>query len=88
MYSVQVHYYRYILPGMRVFKNRNKNLGDNFDYGQHKRVNVGDLIDETLEILERYGGEAAFFHIKRVVPLYTSKHQILITLPAEGMLNG
>ena len=80
---LQVPHYRYILPGMRVFKNRNKNLGDTFEYGQKKRRNTGDLIDETLEILEMYGGEAAFYHIKRIVPLYTSKHQILTSLPAE-----
>jgi hypothetical protein len=34
--------------------------------------NVGDLIQETLEILERYGGEDAFINIKYMVPTYES----------------
>jgi hypothetical protein len=68
---------------MRLFVTRNKNLGDKFEYGQHKRINVADLIDETLHILELHGGEAALYHIKRYVPQYTSKKQILAALPAE-----
>jgi DNA-directed RNA polymerase III subunit RPC1 len=34
--------------------------------------NVGDLIQETLEILEQYGGEDAFINIKYMVPTYES----------------
>jgi len=33
------------------------NLGDNIDYHQHKRENLGDLIVETLEAFEVHGGE-------------------------------
>jgi len=80
-----VPYYRYLLPGMRLFVSRNKNLGDKFEYGQHKRTNIGDLIDETLHILELHGGSASLYHIKRFVPQYTSKKQILTTLPAEEL---
>ena len=34
--------------------------------------NVGDLIHETLEVLERYGGEDAFINIKYMIPTYES----------------
>lgn len=40
------------------------NIGDRIDYGQQKRGNVGDLIDETLELFELHGGEDAFINIK------------------------
>ncbi|KAJ8287499.1 hypothetical protein COCON_G00001580, partial [Conger conger] len=48
------------------------NSGDGIDYSQQKRVNVGDLIQETLEVFERYGGEDAFINIKYMVPTYES----------------
>jgi hypothetical protein len=39
-------------------------LGDGIEYGQQKRENIGDLINETLEAFERHGGEDAFINIK------------------------
>ncbi|XP_042244374.1 parkin coregulated gene protein isoform X7 [Thunnus maccoyii] len=48
------------------------NSGDGIDYSQQKRENVGDLIQETLEVFERYGGEDAFINIKYMVPTYES----------------
>lgn len=48
------------------------NTGDGIDYSQHKRQNIGDLIQETLEMFERYGGEDAFINIKYMVPTYES----------------
>jgi len=67
-----VPYYRQILPILNIFKNKNDNLGDQIDYGQQKRENIGDLINETLEIFERKGGEDAFINIKYMVPTYES----------------
>jgi hypothetical protein len=48
------------------------NLGDRIDYTQMCQENVGDLIQETLEKLEQYGGEDAFINIKYMVPTYES----------------
>ncbi|XP_032263415.1 parkin coregulated gene protein isoform X4 [Lutra lutra] len=48
------------------------NSGDGIDYSQQKRENIGDLIQETLEAFERYGGEDAFINIKYMVPTYES----------------
>ncbi|XP_040821425.1 parkin coregulated gene protein isoform X2 [Ochotona curzoniae] len=67
-----VPYYRQILPIMNIFKNMNVNSGDGIDYSQQKRENIGDLIQETLEAFERYGGEDAFINIKYMVPTYES----------------
>lgn len=39
-------------------------MGDAIDYSQRKRENLGELIAETLELLERTGGEDAFINIK------------------------
>lgn len=67
-----VPYYRQILPIFNIFKSKNKNIGDRIDYSQQKRTNVGDLIEETLEILEVNGGEDAFINIKYMIPTYES----------------
>ena len=48
------------------------NLGDGIDYSQQKRENIGDLINETLEVFERHGGEDAFINIKYMIPTYES----------------
>merc|ERR1712224_745471 len=43
-----VPYYRQLLPVLNIFKSWNHNLGDQIDYGQFKRMCLGDLIEETL----------------------------------------
>jgi len=67
-----VPYYRQILPVLNIFKTSNTNFGDGIDYGQQKRENIGDLIEETLKLLEQTGGENAFINIKYMVPTYES----------------
>ncbi|XP_034015320.1 parkin coregulated gene protein [Thalassophryne amazonica] len=67
-----VPHYRIILPMFNLFKNMNINTGDGIDYSQQKRENIGDLIQETLEMFEHYGGENAFPNIKYIVPTYES----------------
>lgn len=67
-----VPYYRQILPILNIFINKNSNLGDGIDYSQRKRVNMGELITQTLEQLEIHGGEDAFINIKYLVPTYQS----------------
>merc|ERR1712137_232553 len=67
-----VPYYRQILPIFNIFKGKNTNLGDLIDYGQRKRMNLGDLIAETLEVMEVHGGEDAFINIKYMIPTYES----------------
>ena len=46
------------------------NLGDHFDYGQQKQTNVGDLVEETLQLMELHGGEDAYINIKYMIPTY------------------
>ncbi|XP_071286558.1 parkin coregulated gene protein isoform X3 [Agelaius tricolor] len=83
-----VPYYRQILPVLNIFKHMNDdmsqgllclilmdcsvNLGDGIEYSQQKRENIGVLIHETLELLERYGGENAYINIKYMIPTYWS----------------
>jgi len=67
-----VPYYRQILPIFNLFKTKNVNLGDQIEYGQRKRENIGDLIHETLELFEQYGGVDAFINIKYMIPTYES----------------
>lgn len=67
-----VPYYRQLLPVLNLFKNRTKNLGDRMDYGQYKQRDLTDLINQTLNLLEQYGGEDAYINIKYMVPTYES----------------
>lgn len=67
-----VPYYRQILPILNIFQHKNRNLGDGIEYGQRSQLNVGDLITETLELLEKHGGEDAFINIKYLIPTYQS----------------
>ncbi|XP_003706096.1 parkin coregulated gene protein homolog [Megachile rotundata] len=67
-----VPYFRQILPVLNLLKDRNVNLGEGIDYSQQRGENVADLIQETLEMLETYGGEDAFINIKYMVPTYES----------------
>lgn len=67
-----VPYYRQILPIFNIFKQKNVNSGDKIDYSQRKRQNIGELIQETLELLETTGGEDAFINIKYMIPTYES----------------
>ncbi len=46
------------------------NLGDAVDFSQKENNNVGELIQETLELLEDKGGEDAFINIKYMIPTY------------------
>jgi len=67
-----VPYYRQILPVFNIFRGKNENIGDMMEYGQRKRLNLGDLIAETLQIFEIHGGEDAFINIKYMIPVYES----------------
>ena len=57
---------------MNLFKIKNQNLGDKIDYSQRKSANLGDLIQQTLEMFEIHGGEDAFINIKYMIPTYES----------------
>ncbi|CAG9763071.1 unnamed protein product [Ceutorhynchus assimilis] len=67
-----VPYYRQILPTLNLFKEKNVNCGDEIDYSQMRGDNLADIINDTLEILERYGGPDAFINIKYLIPTYES----------------
>jgi hypothetical protein len=66
---------------MNLLKHRNGkysshntlvNIGDKIDYGQKKKQNIGELIQETLELFEKHGGEDAYINIKYMIPTYES----------------
>lgn len=47
-----VPYYRQILPILNLFRDSNINIGDKIDYSQRKKKNLGDLIQDSLELFE------------------------------------
>lgn len=47
-------------------------MGAAIDHSTSRGENVGDLIEDTLQILERYGGPDAFINIKYMIPTYES----------------
>ncbi|KOB73313.1 Uncharacterized protein OBRU01_10826 [Operophtera brumata] len=48
--------------------------GASIDVETTKGENVADTIEETLQILERYGGPDAFINIKYMIPTYEVEH--------------
>jgi hypothetical protein len=67
-----IPFYKNLLPAFNRNIHRNLNLGDQTEYSQQKRVNVSDLMIETLNTLETHGGLDAFANIKYMVPIYES----------------
>lgn len=67
-----VPYYRQLLPVMNIFKSRTNCTFDQMDYAQRKRQDIGELVTETLELLESRGGDDAFINIKYMIPTYES----------------
>lgn len=67
-----VPYFRQILPVLNQYFSQNVNIGDRIYYGQRKNENIGDLVNETLELLETKGGADALINIKYMVPCYQS----------------
>lgn len=67
-----VPYYRQLLPVVAIFVNKSKNLGDGIDYSQRKGEDLGDLISDTLQLLETHGGDEALVNIQYLVPTYQS----------------
>lgn len=62
-------------PRTPAAAHRNKNLGDGIDYGQQHRDSagaLGDLIHETLQLLEQRGGPDAYINLKYIISVYES----------------
>ncbi len=69
-----VPYYKQLLTTINIYSSKRENLGDSFDYsqGKYNEKNMGTLVAETLEVLERSGGPKAFSSIKLCIPTYQS----------------
>ena len=67
-----IPFYKNLLPSFARHIHHNANLGDQTEYSQKKRINISDLMIETLNMLEQNGGSEAFVNIKYMIPLYQS----------------
>ncbi|GET92992.1 hypothetical protein, conserved [Leishmania tarentolae] len=67
-----VPYYRQLLPVFNLFMNRGKSKGDCKDHNQRNSNDLSSIINDTLYLLERYGGPDAYINIKYMVPTYES----------------
>ncbi|XP_030377389.1 parkin coregulated gene protein homolog [Scaptodrosophila lebanonensis] len=65
-----VPFYRQLLAVCNLYKNINVNLGAGIDPDRSKRI--GDVIEDTLKLLEHCGGPNAFINIKYMIPTYES----------------
>ncbi|XP_055526062.1 parkin coregulated gene protein-like [Wyeomyia smithii] len=65
-----VPYYRQLLPMANLFRGVNVNQCDQMDFQGGNRL--GEVIDATLNTLERTGGKDAYLNIKYMVPTYES----------------
>ena len=71
-----VPYYRQILPVLNLFINKNDNMGDSIDYGQRKKMNMGELITQTLgSLVFFFISLHTYIHIYRYIhTVHTSIH--------------
>jgi hypothetical protein len=61
-------HYRKLLPTLNLYYTKRSNLGDSHDYKQQE--DLGDKIQETLQLMERCGGPEAFMWIKYFIPCW------------------
>lgn len=59
----------------------NVNLGDKTDFDRYGHA--GDIIEQTLQLLERTGGPYAYLNIKYMVPTYESVVKKIENIPSE-----
>ena len=59
-----VAYYRQLLPYFNQYYKKNKSTSDQFEYDQRYQFNLGDVIADTLEALERTGGPVLSLHLR------------------------
>ncbi|XP_053955526.1 parkin coregulated gene protein homolog [Anastrepha ludens] len=76
-----VPYYRQLLAVCNLYKNINVNLGSGVDPDRSRRI--GDVIEDTLSLLETCGGANAFINIKYMIPTYESSTHPICT-PSAG----
>ena len=55
-----------------MYARWDKNLGDTIDYAQREGNCLGEVVADTLQLLELHGGPDAFINIKYLVPVYES----------------
>lgn len=65
-----VSYYRHILPVLNIMRNRKSSNA--FDQTEANDEHLSEKIDETLQLMEQYGGPDAFINIKYMIPAYES----------------
>ena len=65
-----VPFYPQLLSMFNLFRSWRQNLGDGIDYKQVRNEDLGDLVRDTLEMMERTGGKGAGMKIKAMVPTY------------------
>jgi hypothetical protein len=67
-------YTRQFMAPMAAFLDERRNIGDQIDYGQRKRNDIGEEVRLTLELMEEKSGPTALKAIKFCIPCckYTS----------------
>ena len=74
-----VPYFNQLLPIVNILKERNrrkKQCSAVDDYGRDSRNDLNRLIDETLVVLEQFGGPDAFINIKYSIPTYEQQADV------------
>lgn len=61
-----------LLPVCNMYAMCNSNTGDRIDYSQQEGNCLGEVVADTLHLLELHGGPDAFINIKYMVPVYES----------------
>ena len=67
-----VPYYRQLLFTLNLFKSKKRCSMDKIDWASHRKDGrtVGEVIEETLDLLQATGGRDAFVNIKYMIPTF------------------
>jgi hypothetical protein len=65
-----VPYFRQVLPVFNLILLLENRGRMEFDECGRKKTNLVDEVNETLEVLLRYGGRGAYINIKYMIPVY------------------
>jgi hypothetical protein len=70
-----VQYYKFLLPVCNYFLEKGRHVkcgGLEMGYRKGEGQEMGALVEETLALFERAGGDGAYINIKYIIPTYES----------------
>jgi Parkin co-regulated protein len=81
-----MQYYKLLLPSLGLWKSKKRCTFDRMDFSKRDGRIVGEIIEETLDILEETAGPDAFKKIKFIIPTFESTREFPDFTRSKSML--